>query len=35
MRDVDRESQATKVTGLFELVPDLKDEMIHNEELSR
>jgi hypothetical protein len=35
MTSVDRESQATKVTGLMEAVPDLIDEMNHNEELSR
>ena len=35
MNDVDRDSQATKVTGLMDAVPDLIDEMNHNEELSR
>ena len=35
MTDVDRESQATKVKGLMEAVPDLIDEMTHNEELSQ
>ena len=35
MNNVDRESQATKVTGLMQAVPDLIDEMNHNEELSR
>lgn len=35
MEEVDRDSQATKVTGLMEFVPDLMDEMNHNEELTR
>jgi hypothetical protein len=35
MIDVDRETQATKVKGLMDAVPDLIDEMNHNEELSR
>ena len=35
INDVDRESQATKVGGLMDAVPDLIDEMNHNEELSR
>jgi len=35
MENVDRDTQATKVTGLMEFVPDLMDEMHHNEELTR
>lgn len=35
MIEVDRESQASKVTSLMSAVPDLIDEMNHNEELSR
>jgi hypothetical protein len=35
IEDVDRDSQATKVMGLMEFVPDLIDEMNHNEELTR
>ena len=35
MISVDRESQQTKVRDLLDNVPDLIDEMIHNEELSR
>mmetsp|Transcript_11845 Transcript_11845/g.18235 ORF Transcript_11845/g.18235 Transcript_11845/m.18235 type:complete len:264 (-) Transcript_11845:748-1539(-) len=35
MIDVDRESQQTKVNDLLAAVPDLIDEMNHNEELSR
>ncbi len=34
MSEVDRESQSTKVMGLMDAVPDLIDEMNHNEELS-
>ena len=33
--NVDRESQATKVMGLMVSVPDLIDEMNHNEELDK
>ena len=35
MEEVDRDSQATKVMGLMDFVPDLMDEMNHNEELTR
>lgn len=35
MINVDRESQNTKVMGLMLAVPDLIDEMNHNEELTR
>lgn len=35
MEEVDRDSQASKVTGLMDFVPDLMDEMFHNEELTR
>ena len=34
MQDVDRESQASKVTGLMDSVPDLIDEMNHNDALA-
>jgi len=35
MQKAIRESQSTKVKSLLDSIPDLKDEMIHNEELSR
>ena len=35
MESVNRESQSNKVEGLMNAAPDLIDEMMHNEELSR
>ena len=35
MVNIDRETQATKVKDLMDAVPNLIDEMNHNEELSR
>jgi hypothetical protein len=35
MNSVDRESNATKVSGLMKAVPDLMDEMKHNENLTK
>ena len=35
MSSVDRETQASKVHGLIDAVPDLVDEMLHNDELTR
>lgn len=35
MLGVNRESQSTKVEGLMVVAPDLIDEMMHNEKLSR
>lgn len=35
MLEINRESQSTKVEGLMNSAPDLIDEMIYNEELSR
>ncbi len=35
MNEVPRDSQNSKVSGLMDAVPDLIDEMYHNEELSR
>jgi len=33
MENIDRDSQQSKVTELMEAIPDLIDEMEHNEEL--
>jgi len=35
MDAIDRESQQTKVTGLMDAVPELIDEMRHNESLTK
>jgi hypothetical protein len=33
MQSINRESQQSKVTELMEAIPDLIDEMVHNEQL--